>query len=97
MLNGSALIVKELAFTIDSWLGIVKGWLPVMEGGSLITDRSITVALSGGMAISPGRGVPPRRKGLADRASLCSQPVDLGRVGRYFRWVGESVKGAPEC
>ncbi len=67
MLNGSALIVKELAFTIDSWLGIVKGWLPVMEGGSLITDRSITVALSGGMAISPGRGVPPpwtSRKGL---------------------------------
>jgi len=24
------------------------------------------------------RGVPPRRKGLADRAWLCSQLVDLG-------------------
>ncbi|XGB41849.1 MAG: hypothetical protein LVS60_16760 [Nodosilinea sp. LVE1205-7] len=58
------------------------------------------------MAISPGPPRPGRSAALdptegvklwaADRASLCSQPVDPGCLRRSFLWVGIWVVRAPD-
>ncbi len=62
--------------------------------------------LAGGMAISPGPPRPGRAAALdlaegvkgwaADRASLCSQPVGLGGVGRDFLWVRALAERTPD-